>query len=290
MRVFSEYNPLAVTVYFLAVAGITMFSMDPVIIFLSLFGGLLLFVLRNSLNGGKKHLFSLVLFLIMSLINPIVSHNGVTVLFVINNNPVTLEALVYGIVAAAMIVSVLYWFNSFSQIMTSDKLLYIFGLFSSKLALVLSMSLRFVPLFSNQAKKVNQTQKALGLYKEDNIIDTFKGKLRVFSIMITWALENGIITADSMTARGYGIGKRSRFSVFRFYKEDVILLLLSIIFFSLTLLGISSVEYLYYPAIILPKPTPICVVGYTAYGILILLPTIIQVKEVLKWKYLKSKI
>lgn len=290
MQTFDNYNPVVVSVYFLVSAGIAMFCMNPVILTLSLFGALILYFIRNGRRNMRIHLFTLVLFLIMAFINPLVSHNGVTVLFVMNDNPVTLEAFIYGVVAAVMIVSVFYWFSSFSQLMTSDKLLYIFGALSPKLALILSMSLRYVPLFAAQYKKVKQTQRVLGLYKDDNIADSFRGSLRVFSIMLTWALENGIITADSMTARGYGVGRRSQFSLFLFRREDICLLILSIGLAAVTLWGIYKLEFVYYPAIAVPEMTPAGCAGYLAYASLVLLPAVIEVKEALKWKYLRSKI
>lgn len=292
MRTFEEYNPMVTAVYFFAVSGIVMFCRNPVLLLASLFGALLYYFMRNKLHNAKTHLFSLGLFLVMILINPLVSHNGVTVLFLINHNPITLEATVYGIASGMMVLAVLYWFSSFTQLMTSDKLLYLFGKLSPKLALVLSMGLRYVPLFSKQTVKINQTQTALGLYKDDNIIDRYKGGLRVFSVMITWALENGIITADSMTARGYGIGKRSNFSIFRFRRADVILLSIASVLFVLTLISIGSgaLDFAYYPAMQSTDLSSTALLGYISYGILTLLPTIIEAKETFKWKYLQSKI
>ena len=144
MRVLAESNPVVTTVYFVAVAGIAMFSANPVISAISLLGAVVLFVMNNCRKNLSTHFFSLLLFAVMALVNPFVSHNGATVLFVMNNNPVTLEALVYGICAALTVIAVLYWFRSFSQIMTEDKLLYLFGILSPKLALTLSMALRYV--------------------------------------------------------------------------------------------------------------------------------------------------
>ena len=290
MRIFAENNPIAATVYFIAAAGVAMFSTNPVISAISLLGAVVLFVMNNGLKSLSTHFFSLLLFSVMALVNPLVSHNGATVLFVMNNNPVTLEALVYGICAALTVVAVLYWFRSFSQIMTEDKLLYLFGTLSPKLALTLSMALRYVSLFGAQIKKVQASQKALGLYKDDNIVDSFKGGMRVFSIMITWALENGIITADSMTARGYGIGKRSRFSLFRFKGEDVFLISSAIILTVLSVYGTSGATFEFYPHILVTEVDTRAIIGYSAYGLLNLLPVIIGVKEELKWKYLRSKI
>jgi len=290
MRTFAEHNPIAVAIYFLSVTVIAMFSMDPTILTLSLLGSLLLFFSRNKFKHGKSHLYTLLLFIILTLVNPLVSHNGVTVLFVINNNPITLEALIYGAASAVMIVSVMYWFRSFSQIMTSDKLLYIFGALSPKLALIFSMALRYMPLFTAQSKKINGAQRVIGLYKDDNIVDSFRGGLRIFSVMISWALENGIVTADSMTARGYGIGKRSRFSLFTFRSGDIFLLTLSILFAIISAFGCGTVEFTYYPAITSSNITLYGVIGYISYAVLVLLPTFIEVKEAIKWKYLKSKI
>lgn len=290
MHTFADSNPIAATVYFLTVAGIAMFSANPVISAISLLGAIVLFIVNNGRKGLSTHIFSIILFAVMSLINPLISHNGATVLVVVNNNPVTLESLVYGVCSAVMVVAVLYWFSSFSLIMTSDKLLYIFGTLSPKLALTISMALRYVPLFGTQIKKVQAAQRALGLYKDDNIVDSFKGGLRVFSVMITWALENGIITADSMTARGYGIGKRSRFSLFRFKAEDVFVICASLILGVITIYGIIGADFVFYPHIFIPEITAKSAAGYAAYGILNILPVIITVKEELKWKYLRSKI
>jgi len=290
MRAFADYNPIASAIYFLAVSGMTMLCMDPVILALSLLGSVMCHLMICGRGTGRSHLYSLGLFLLMTLINPLVSHNGQTVLFVMNHNPVTLEALIYGASASAMIVSVLYWFRTLTHIMTSDKLLYLFGSLSPRLALLLSMTLRYVPLFTDQVRKVSLSQKALGLYKEDNLIDSFRSRIRIFSVMVTWALENGIVTADSMTARGYGLGPRSRFSIFRWFRSDTVLLLLSLALTVLTLAGLSGSSAAYYPLFILPRLTLLRLAGYTAYGLLTLLPLIIQAKEAWKWHCLQSNI
>ena len=288
MRSFADYNPVAVAVYFFSISIAAMFTMDPVVLALSLTGGVCYFLMRNGLQNGRAHLFSLLLFGITALINPLMSHKGQTVLFVMNHNPVTLEALLYGLAAGGMIVSTLYWFRSFSQIMTSDKLLYIFAFLSPRLSLLFSMTLRYVPLFQAQWKKVRQAQTALGLYKDDNFIDSCRGGLRVFSVMITWALENGIITADSMTARGYGIGRRSHFSLFRWKKGDIALLLGSVALLGLTLWATKLRSFSYYPAVTAASLDLRILLGYAACFLLSFLPTIIHVKEVLKWRCLQS--
>ena len=107
MRSFADYHPIVVALYFLAVAGITMFCANPILLVLSLVGALLWFLVRNGRKEARSHLFFALIFVCAALINPLVSHNGVTVLFVVNDSPITWEATVYGLVAATMILAVL---------------------------------------------------------------------------------------------------------------------------------------------------------------------------------------
>lgn len=290
MKGFESFNPIAVAVWFLCAAGIAMFSMNPIILTASFSGAVLFLFINRKNNGASFHLFTLLLFIIMAIVNPVFNHNGGTVLFIMNDLPVTLEALIYGIFAALMIVSVIYHFRNFSDIMTEDKLLYIFGGLSPGLSLVLSMALRYIPLMSRQIKKTENTQRALGLYKEDNIIDKIKGRLLIFGIIVTWSLENGIITADSMTARGYGTGKRSRYSLFRWRKGDVLLVALAAILFLLTVFCLQGTVCEYYPFFRLSELTVKNLTAYISYGILLFIPIFIEIKEAIKWKCLKSKI
>ena len=292
MKAFSDYNPITVFVTLMCAAGVCMFSTDPVLLLLSLMGAAALFFARHGFAAWRSCWWYSLIFLLSLVLNPLFNHNGMTVLFVLNNNPITLEALCFGAVMGAMIVGVMWWFLSFSGIMSSDKLLYIFGSVSPKLALILSMTLRYVPLFRRQAVKTHQAQKALGLYKEDSIPDTLRGGLRVFSVMVTWALENGVITADSMTARGYGVGRRSHFAIFRFRREDAALLALTVLLTGLTLagLGLGAVGWVFYPRLMPPELSAMSYLAYFAYGLLCLLPATLEILEAIKWKSLRSAI
>ncbi len=288
---FRNINPVVNAVYFLLVTTILMISENPIFTVLSIIGAVTVFIMETEKKEIKTHIYSLGLFVALSLINPLVSHNGVTVLFVMNDTPVTLEAFLYGIFSAGTIVAILYWFKTFSQIMTSDKLLYIFGKLSPKLSLIISMALRYVPLFTKQWEKISNSQKALGIYREDNIIDFLRAKVRIFSVMVTWTLENGIITADSMSARGYGTGKRTYFSEYKFRKTDIIFMILSFLLFSFTLISVISGEqnFKFYPRITTNITTK-TIAGNISYMFLIILPVITETEERIKWRYLTSKI
>lgn len=288
MRRFEDRNPIAVAVYLLAAAGVAMLTMDPVLLCLSLAGALLSLGATGGFGPLRSHGWVAVLFLLTALINPLTYHNGRTVLLVVNDAPITLEAVLYGMAAGGMIVAVLYWFRIFSRIMTGDKLLYLLGGLSPGLSLVVSMALRYVPLFGRQWRRVQATQRALGLYREDDPVAALRGRLRVFSVMTTWALENGVITADSMAARGYGLGRRTHFARFRFTLGDGLLAAASLALAGLSLWGAAGRGVSYYPAFAMGALTPRGLAGYLAYGVLVLLPALLNIKEAMVWHCFNS--
>ena len=285
-------NPFVLFIYFVSAAGISMFSMNPVIQIISLTGALSFFFLRNIGKKTGMHISLFLIALLVIVVNPLFQHNGATVLFVLNSNPVTAEACFYGLISALMLLATLYWFRSFSELMTSDKILYLFGRISPKLALLLSMAMRYIPLFGAQLKKTAQTQRVMGNFKEDNALDRIKGYMRVFSVTVTWALETGILTADSMEARGYGENKRSSFAIFRFYRKDAWFLIAICALFLISVYGIAkeAVAFQYYPTIQVHEPTFLSNLVYGAYAVLAFLPTAVEAGEKIKWKYLQSKI
>ena len=286
---FKDVNPTALMIYYISVTAIGMFSMDPVIIALALISSMLCCCLYSRAGRGM-HLFAGLMFAVLAVINPLTVHNGVTVLFYLNSRPITLEAAVYGLLAAAMIVAALYRLRSMTADLTSEKLMYIFGRFSPKLSLLLSMTLRYVDLLRHRWRKIQDSQKALGLYKDGNLIDAARGRTRVLSVLITWTLENGMITALSMESRGYGSSRRTSFSIFRFRVSDLFIILFTLAATALTAVGIYSSKFSCYPAVRGELSSPMSVAGYISYAMLSALPIIINTKEAVKWRVLRSAI
>lgn len=239
----------------------------------------------------KEIVFYLFVFLLIAVTNPLFVHKGETILFFLNDNPVTFEAIIYGICIALMLVAVIFWSKSYSLFMTSDKFVYLFGRLIPKLSLVLSMALRFIPLFKQQIKKVNQTQKALGLYTSDSIADRILGGIRTFNSMMTWSLENAIQQADAMKAKGYGLKGRTHFSIFPFYGRDIGILVVITIFVGLILWQgrTGHFQFAYYPTITALSFTKKSMTGFAVVLILMMLPAVVEIKERIQWKYVKSK-
>lgn len=293
MKAFANFHPLVLLIYFLSVITIAMFVSNPVLQCCALAGGAVFCTTLQRLRSNLGDLcFYLPLFLMTAVTNPLFSHNGVTPLFFLNGNPVTLEAVLCGISIATMVIGVMMWCKNYSLIMTSDKFLYLFAKAIPKLSLVISMALRFVPMFKKQMHRVNRAQKVMGLYSRQSYVDRMLGALRVFSAMITWSMESAMDTSSSMRARGYGLKGHSNFSLFRFTPRDMIFLAAQICLTVAALIGISlqTVEFYFYPSLSPIPETPLSVATYLAYGTVCLLPFINEIKERLQWNYCISKI
>jgi energy-coupling factor transport system permease protein len=289
---FSGFHPAVLLLYFCVVLFFGMFSLHPVLLAITFFSEFLYSVL---LKGRKALKFNVVYMLpitvLVALINPLVNHAGVTILFYLNGNPVTWEAAVCGMVYAFAFITVIITFSCFNQVMTSDKLMYLFGKLIPGLSLMFSMVLRFVPRYQAQIKKIAAAQKCIGMDPaHGNWIRRVKNGVAILSVLVTWALENAIETADSMKARGFGLKGRTSFSVFCWRKRDRALLTAELAGFGAVLAGLIAGEFRcgYFPAIRIAGLEPKAAVFYAAYALFCLLPAAVDGKEALTWNRLQS--
>jgi len=292
--IFSTYHPIVNFVYFAAVLVFAMFFMHPVLQGIALSGGIVYSVMLNGRRAVRFHLLCMLpLLLALAAANSLFNHAGATILFYLKSgNPVTLESILYGIASSCMLVTVIVWFTCVNKVMTSDKLHYLFGSLIPALSLIFSMSLRFVPRYRIQLRIISMSQRCIGRdVTQGNVLQRARNGLRILSIMTTWALENAIETADSMRARGYGLPRRTSFSIVRFDRRELtaMIVLIGLLLVVLTGAGFGENTIRYFPTIRVNERSAMSAVVYAAYSMLCLLPAIIQLVEDFKWKYIASR-
>ena len=292
---FSGYHPTINFLYFVLVLTFSMFFMHPVCLVISFACA---FTYSVYLSGKKALKFGalvmLPMLIVTALINPAFNHAGGTILeYLPSGNPLTLESIVYGVAAALMLIAVMSWFSCFNKVITSDKFVYIFGRVIPALSLILSMALRFVPRFKAQIKVISNAQKCIGRdISNGSILRRARQGLRILSIMMTWALENAIETADSMKGRGYGAPGRTAFSIFRFDRRDRTALIYLLVCGAYIIVGsvLDGLYFRYFPTIKGVGAAPYSISLYIAYIALCIMPVAINVREDFKWKAIQSKI
>ncbi len=292
---FYNYHPTVYLLYFTLVITFSMLFTHPVAQIIALVCAITYAV---SVEGKKAVgfllKFCLPMVLLTAFINPAFSHEGVTILYYFSSgNPLTLESILYGVGAGVLLVTVLLWFSAFSRVMTSDKFIYLFGRVIPALSLVLSMSLRFVPKFKKQTEIVVEAQRCIGRdISTGSLWKRFKTAVLILSIMITWALENAIETADSMKSRGYGLKGRTAFSIYRMDDRDKYSLIwLGFCGLFLTVgVMLSAFGFRYFPSIRYAAFDMTTIPFYTVYFGLCITPVVLNFTEERKWKTIYSKL
>ena len=275
---FSEYHPLVNFLYFTVVIMFSMIFQHPVLLVISIISSFSYTIILNGIKALKFNLYFLLpmLFMVIAL-NPLFSHQGMTILFYIDNKPITM----------------VMWFSSYNKVITSDKIIYLFSKTIPSIALLISMTLSFVPKFKVQLKKIRMSQRNIGRdINNGNFYEKAKHGCRIISILIMWALENGVQTADSMRSRGYGLRGRTHFSLYKMDKRDKLTLAIMGVLIAICMLGYlcGKNTMQFYPYIQMKKIEVIDYIIYLAYIILVFFPIIIEVVEALRWRLLKSKI
>jgi energy-coupling factor transport system permease protein len=287
MGVINRLHPAAAGIYFVLVLLLTMFYTNPLFLLISLFCAVLFYLqIRKHKPIFKELGFYLLIFFAVAVSNPIFSHNGTTVLFFFNDNPVTLESILYGANFGVMLIAVLIWFKCFNIIMSSDKLMFLFGRFSPKAAMLLTNSLRLVPLFAERAEKIKCSQKALGLYQTDSVFDKLLSTARIYRSLFAVSAEDAIETGMSMKARGYELPGRSRYSVFKFTPLDFSVIIVSVLFFSALMFSGRILSFSFYPQVDFISFSPVYIISAVLFG----LPAALEAKEAVWWKFCVSKI
>lgn len=295
MKEFKNYHPLVNFIYFLAVIGLSMFLMHPFCLTISLFAS---FVSSILAKGRRAALFGVLgilpLMIGTALLNPVFNHQGVTIIsYLPDGNPLTLEAVIYGIAAASMLGSVICWFSCYNYVMTDDKFMYLFGKTIPSLALVFSMTIGFVPKFKNQFRNVVKAQRGLGVdISQGSLVRRFKCLIKILSVMITWMLESSVETSASMKCRGYGLKKRTAFSLYSFTRRDAWALAFVAVAILYVVCGYiyEATYFSYFPVMISGNVNIFSISVFGVYFFLCMMPIIVEGKEWLKWRVMKSKI
>jgi len=271
------------------VLAFSMLFMHPVCLAVSLLCATVYSVYLNGKRAVSFNLkYMLPLLILTAAINPLFNHAGATILgYFRNGNPLTLESIIYGVAAAVMLVTVISWFSCFNAIITSDKFVYLFGRLIPAMSLILSMSLRLVPRFKAQARVISNAQKCIGRdISNGNIFVRARNGIKIISILITWALENAIDTADSMKSRGYGIPGRTAFSIYRFDARDAVMSGFLILCGAYIITGavLGDMSYRYFPVVMEVVPGVFGNSLFIVYFMMCIAPVAINIREDRKWK------
>lgn len=285
MTRFSKLHPIFHFLYFIGMFLLTVSVYNPIFSAISLACGIIYELKIRGREGLSTLKFSLAILVVVSLFNMLFAHYGVDVLFTIRDTEFTLEALFYGFNQGLMVSGMIIWFGLFGRVVDSEKVIYIFR-FAPKLALLFSMVLGFIPRFTKKLKDIEDA--SLGLNGGKPPKSKLKQGITNLSALVSYSLESSIITADSMSARGYN-PKAVRVSRYRIKSIDIALIMLvlaSIIYVLYAKIG-DKITFVFDPMIYMKS---FDILAIALFLVLSLLPIIVDLVEEILWKisYLKA--
>ena len=275
-----EFHPLTFFVYFMVLIGSIIFLGNPYLYVIVLMTSLLLSIYFEGATIFKLLFKLLIISILFAVINPLFSHEGMTIItYFPNGNALTLESINFGISMGVLFISIMLLFNVFNKTMWPDRWVELFGNISPTFALMISMIFRFINRF-------------IKVYKDLKLVHKDKSPFFYFSMLVTYALESSIDTADSMAARGYKTAKRTHYKRKKIKSKDMAVILVSLLFLSFLIYMNKTTRFVfyYYPntALYSDKMSFVAVIAiYVAFSII---PLIIEITEDIKWKLLTSKI
>lgn len=292
--VFSTYHPIVNFMFFCIVIGMNIFMMHPLYLGITAVGAFSYAVMLNGRSVIKFSAFFLLPVTVVSVaVNALTNPRGATVLIYTQYSQITMESVIYGTLTGIMLSSVLLWFSCFNKVMTEDKFTYLFGKTIPSISLIFTMTMRFIPNFKTQIKRISEAQKCIGKnVGNGSLKERIHNGINIVSIMFTWALENAVDTADSMKSRGYGMGKRTSFTIYRFDRRDTVVSIFLMAVSVGCIIGMTAgaCHTEFYPDINIADTRGINLCFCAAYFMLCFFPAAAEIKEVIVWRYTQSKI
>lgn len=215
----------------------------------------------------KTALFCLPTLTLLVLINPLFNTVGETPLFYVNDNPYTLEALMGGIKAAVMILTLILWFQIAVRCINTERLFYAASKLFPTISLMLSMIYKSTNDFKIRSKKAAICQK--GFLKGNK--KRIKRASAVFLTTSQNAFESSVIKGISMTGRGYGRHKKSNVFKCKLRRDDIIIFSISAVVLSMCAFANGKLFI-------------------AVLSAALLIPAVYQIREEIKWHFLKSKL
>lgn len=203
VRGFQSFHPIILLLYYVCSISALMLYQHPIFLLTAV---CIIVAINIMLDGGdqlrKWGWMIAIMFLFAIILTPVFNRRGNHILFYFLGNQIMLEAILQGVMIALTLVGIITIFLTVNIIITPDKFLFLFSKWFPQWALLIMISMRFVPLLRKRLKDIEEIQQSKGLsVRSGKIRKRAKNGMLLMQILLTWSLEESVQTADSMSAR-----------------------------------------------------------------------------------------
>lgn len=201
----------------------------------------------SSVIKSLKALWVMILFIL--IVNMFFTNDTTSqVLFTLFNKDIRIAPLLKVLLIVLRIAMVLMLTNIFSSTTKPMDITYALEFYLSPLKLLhvpvssfsmaISLSLRFIPTFSMQAKRIKDAQASRGVdYKNGKLKDKIKVLISMLVPLFVSAFLKSEQLANAMESKGYNpSAKRSKYQIYKFSFKDFLTIILMLIFLTPSIL------------------------------------------------------
>ena len=292
-------HPISLLSYLLLVLMLTLIYNHPLYIATLL---ILIIWLNFCVDKAQQFLsylrLAIPVLVLTIVINLVMNQQGTTFIVCFSKLPLlgslqfSWEALLYGTVMTGKMIIILAVFSVLSQDFDPDRSMLLLNRTASKTALLVSLSLRMIPRLSQEMGSIMEVFRIRGL-DFDTGLRREKIRKRFFLVkaLLITSLESSWDTAESLQARAFGAGPRTRYQPEMFRPRDFIVCIGSSVALlaSVVLLLGKKGFYTFYPQIgpLFNNAAPLGSQFLLILGLVV--PILLEVGHQ-KWSYMSSKI
>ncbi len=238
---FSRVHPLVAAGYFVELFTLLLIF-NHLLLTLALFAGLSglcsWYFNRQKVLSTLKGVGSLMV--LIWLFNVVLNQTGAHALWVGHLGSLTFRvtqtAVLYGLTMALSLGGMILAFVLFNGVITTPKLSYLLFPVVPRLAMLLTISLRMVNLFTQKFRRLVMLQKTRGVVVSEGSWRLRLQKTgRLLRILLIDSVSSAMETAVLMEARGFGSKKRSHYQTYRWQAMDGAFGLVSLVMFGLVI-------------------------------------------------------
>lgn len=277
---FESYHPFLNFMFFASVIAFTVWWTHPAFLGVSFACAFAYSVKLRGVRALALNLALVVFALFWGAWFATHTHFGVTPLgSTVIGNDVMLESLAFGVVQGFMLASVAMWLSCVLAVFTADKVVYLLGRVSPRLALMLAIVLRAVPVVADRGRRIGIAQRGVGAgIGQGGASRRIAHLVHHVSALVTWSVDRFMEMAESMKSRGSRLRGRTAFSLYRFDSRDrsLVLFLVALITVCVDGAAFGQTFVLYSPEIVVNRPTVATFVFLGAYFLLCVTPLVLE--------------
>lgn len=197
----------------------------------------------------------------------------------IAGNPITLEALVCGVVQGVQLTTLLMWLNCLTAVFTADKVGYLLGRVVPRLSMAFALVLRAAPVINERRRTVARAVAGVGGNAgRGRLMARFRLAGRRAGAVWSWALDRSFAVQASLSSRGAQLKGRTAFSLYRFDMRDRSLVIMLVLLATLTGVGaaLDQATMAFAPELVVQPVSPATLGFLVAYAAFCLLPLGLQ--------------